>query len=140
MNYWDSDNKGKRSYHHTAPVNALYAIHESLRLLANEGLEKSWQRHANMHHILKSGLENLGVKFVVAEKHRLPQLNTIHIPDGIDDALIRNWLLEKYNLEIGAGLGEFSGKAWRIGLMGYSAKLENVALCLKALEDVLTPE
>lgn len=137
MNYWDGDNKGKRSYHHTAPVNALYAIHESLCLLADEGLEKAWQRHADMHHILKTSLENLGLKFVVAEKHRLPQLNTVYVPDGVNDAQIRKQLLEQYNLEIGAGLGGLAGKAWRIGLMGYSARAENVALCLKALENVL---
>ncbi len=139
MGYWSgtADNSAKRSYHHTAPVNALYALHESLRLLANEGLEAAWQRHADMHQVLRQGLEGLGLKFVVDEASRLPQLNAVYIPEGMDDAAVRKQLLENYNLEIGAGLGALAGKAWRIGLMGYGARRENVALCLKALEDVL---
>ena len=137
MGYWDASSDGKRSYHHTAPVNALYALHESLRLLSVEGLELAWQRHADMHQILCHGLQRLGLKFVVAEQQRLPQLNAVYIPEGIDDARVRKQLLENYNLEIGAGLGALAGKAWRIGLMGYGARRENVALCLKALEEVL---
>lgn len=139
MGYWSgsTDNSAKRSYHHTAPVNALYALHESLRLLANEGLEAAWQRHADMHQVLKQGLEGLGLKFVVEEACRLPQLNAVYIPEGIDDAAVRKQLLENYNLEIGAGLGALAGKAWRIGLMGFGARRENVALCLGALEEVL---
>jgi len=135
MSYWSGG--AKRSYHHTAPVNALYALHESLRLLAAEGLEHAWQRHREMHQLLKDGLDQLALKFVVAENCRLPQLNTIFIPDGVDDAAVRKQLLEQYNLEIGAGLGDLAGKAWRIGLMGYAARRENVALCLKALQHVL---
>lgn len=135
MSYWSGG--AKRSYHHTAPVNALYALHESLRLLAGEGLEQSWQRHADMHTLLKQGLVNLGLEFVVAEPYRLPQLNSVYIPQGVDDAAVRKQLLAQYNLEIGAGLGELAGKAWRIGLMGYAARRENIALCIKALEDVL---
>ncbi|MGL4475757.1 MAG: pyridoxal-phosphate-dependent aminotransferase family protein [Shewanella sp.] len=138
MGYWSGE--GKRSYHHTAPVNALYALHESLRLLADEGLEQAWQRHKVMHQQLKVGLQQLGLSFVVAENCRLPQLNTVYIPDGVNDAQVRKVLLERYNLEIGAGLGELAGKAWRIGLMGYGARAENVALCLKALEDVLNEQ
>ncbi|WP_231702432.1 pyridoxal-phosphate-dependent aminotransferase family protein [Rheinheimera lutimaris] len=136
MSYWSGG--AKRSYHHTAPVNALYALHESLRLLASEGLEQSWQRHADMHVLLKQGLTGLGLKFVVAEPYRLPQLNSVYIPQGVDDAAVRKQLLEQYNLEIGAGLGDLAGKAWRIGLMGYGARRENIALCIKALEDVLS--
>ncbi|MEO3878846.1 pyridoxal-phosphate-dependent aminotransferase family protein [Rheinheimera fenheensis] len=135
MSYWSGG--AKRSYHHTAPVNALYALHESLRLLADEGLEQSWQRHKDMHQLLKQGLTELGLKFVVAEPYRLPQLNSVYIPAGVDDASVRKQLLQQYNLEIGAGLGELTGKAWRIGLMGYAARRENVALCLKALQTVL---
>jgi alanine-glyoxylate transaminase/serine-glyoxylate transaminase/serine-pyruvate transaminase len=135
MGYWSGGSK--RSYHHTAPVNALYALHESLRVLADEGLEASWQRHAAMHVQLRDGLEQLGIRFVVDAAHRLPQLNSVYIPEGVDDAAIRTRLLEEFNLEIGAGLGELAGKAWRIGLMGYGARRENVALCLKALETVL---
>jgi alanine-glyoxylate transaminase/serine-glyoxylate transaminase/serine-pyruvate transaminase len=135
MSYWSGG--AKRSYHHTAPVNALYALHESLRLLAGEGLEQSWQRHKQMHELLKQGLTDLGLEFVVAEPYRLPQLNSVYIPQGVDDGAVRKQLLAQYNLEIGAGLGELAGKTWRIGLMGYAARRENIALCIKALEDVL---
>lgn len=139
MGYWSGDQAagGKRSYHHTAPVNALYALHESLRLLAEEGLENAWQRHAQMYQELRAGLTELGLTFVVDEQSRLPQLNAVYIPDGVDDAAVRSELLNRYNLEIGAGLGALAGKAWRIGLMGFGARRENVALCLKALQDVL---
>ncbi len=135
LGYWSG--AGKRSYHHTAPVNSLYALHEALLTLKNEGLESAWARHAAMHNTLKFGLESLGFKFVVEEDARLPQLNAVYIPEGVDEARIRAVLLEKYNLEIGAGLGALAGKAWRIGLMGYGAREENVALCLKALQDTL---
>ncbi|ASA55451.1 pyridoxal-phosphate-dependent aminotransferase family protein [Vibrio gazogenes] len=136
MGYWSGQQK--RSYHHTAPVNTLYALHESLVLLQEESLASSWHRHQQMHQQLKQGLEQLGLTFVVEASERLPQLNTVRIPEGIDDAWVRNYLLHQYNLEIGAGLGQFAGNAWRIGLMGYSARPENIALCLKALEDALT--
>ncbi|WP_087016748.1 pyridoxal-phosphate-dependent aminotransferase family protein [Thaumasiovibrio subtropicus] len=135
LGYWSGE--GKRSYHHTAPVNSLYALHESLVLLKNEGLENAWQRHREAHLMLKEGLETLGISFVVDESARLPQLNAVNIPNGIDDGEVRTRLLEEFNLEIGAGLGDLAGKAWRIGLMGYGARRENVALCLKALEEVL---
>ncbi|ARP39373.1 pyridoxal-phosphate-dependent aminotransferase family protein [Vibrio syngnathi] len=136
LGYWSGE--GKRSYHHTAPVNSLYALHESLVLLKNEGLDNAWSRHYAMHQKLKAGVEALGLEFVVDEESRLPQLNALYFPEGIDEAKIRTQLLEEYNLEIGAGLGSLAGKAWRIGLMGYGARKENVALCLKALQDVLT--
>ncbi|MEZ9143003.1 alanine--glyoxylate aminotransferase family protein [Vibrio sp. 10N.286.52.C3] len=135
LGYWSGE--GKRSYHHTAPVNSLYALHESLVLLKNEGLDNAWSRHHAMHQELKEGVEALGLKFVVDEESRLPQLNALYFPEGIDEAKIRTQLLEEYNLEIGVGLGSLAGKAWRIGLMGYGARKENVALCLKALKDVL---
>lgn len=135
LGYWSGE--GKRSYHHTAPVNSLYALHESLVLLKNEGLDNAWSRHHAMYQELKEGVEALGLKFVVDEESRLPQLNTLYFPEGIDEAKVRTQLLEEYNLEIGAGLGSLAGKAWRIGLMGYGARKENVALCLKALQDVL---
>ncbi|HDS1205607.1 TPA: alanine--glyoxylate aminotransferase family protein [Shewanella algae] len=135
MGYWSGD--GKRSYHHTAPVNALYSLHEALRLLAEEGLENAWQRHRDTHLLLRQGLESMGLEFVVAEQSRLPQLNAVYIPQGVDDGTVRKQLLDNYNLEIGAGLGALAGKAWRIGLMGYGARRENVALCLRALAEVL---
>ncbi|RKF21313.1 alanine--glyoxylate aminotransferase family protein [Alginatibacterium sediminis] len=135
MNYWSSTQK--RSYHHTAPVTSLYAMHEALVQLHHEGLENSWNRHQQQHMVLRDGLEAMGIEFIVDPKYRLPQLNTVAIPNGVDDALIRSRLLNEYNLEIGAGLGAFAGKAWRIGLMGYAARTENVSLCLAALREVL---
>ncbi|GAA0819905.1 alanine--glyoxylate aminotransferase family protein [Colwellia asteriadis] len=135
MDYWSG--QGKRSYHHTAPVNSLYALHESLVILQNEGLEQSWQRHRTMHNKLAGGLEQLGINFIVPKEERLPQLNAVYIPEGVDDAAVRHTLLNDYNLEIGAGLGAFAGKAWRIGLMGYAARNENVTLCLAALKNTL---
>ena len=137
MDYWSNNAGGKRSYHHTAPVNSLYALHESLVQLHNEGLENAWQRHQTHHNALASGLKQLGIEFIVPESERLPQLNAVIIPDGVDDAKVRSFLLNEFNLEIGAGLGAFAGKAWRIGLMGYAAKSENVILCLAALKQAL---
>jgi len=135
MGYWSG--KGKRSYHHTVPVNSLYALHESLVMLQEEGLENAWARHEKQHQALKAGLTELGIEFIVDEAYRLPQLNTVVIPEGVDDAAVRSTLLNEFNLEIGAGLGTLAGKAWRIGLMGYAARSENVALCLAALKSAL---
>ncbi|MDZ7828863.1 MAG: alanine--glyoxylate aminotransferase family protein [Halofilum sp. (in: g-proteobacteria)] len=138
MGYWgDGGGSAKRSYHHTAPVNALYGLHEALVMLTEEGLENRWARHRHMHNALKAGLEALGLGFVVDEEHRLPQLNSVWSPEGVDEAAVRAALLNQFNLEIGAGLGDFAGKVWRIGLMGHSARAENVILCLGALEAVL---
>lgn len=135
MGYWGG--ASKRAYHHTAPVNAMYALHEALLLLREEGLEQSWVRHQRQHQALVAGLEALGLRMLVAPQERLPQLNLVALPDGIDDARVRATLLQDYGLEIGAGLGTLAGKAWRIGLMGHSACRRNVLLCLTALEDVL---
>ncbi len=135
MGYWSGE--GKRAYHHTAPVNSLYALHESLLMLQQEGIENSWARHKTQHDTLAKGLTKLGLDFIVPESERLPQLNSVYIPSGIDDAKVRQFLLQEYNLEIGAGLGQFAGQAWRIGLMGFTARSENVALCLAALENAL---
>ncbi len=135
MGYWGKN--AKRAYHHTAPVNAMYSLHEALVMLQDEGLENSWQRHKANHLALRAGLEAMGLEFVVAEDHRLPQLNSVTIPDGVDDAEVRSRLLNEFNLEIGAGLGTLAGKVWRIGLMGHSSRAENVILCLAALEAVL---
>ncbi|GAB2675780.1 alanine--glyoxylate aminotransferase family protein [Aliiglaciecola sp. 3_MG-2023] len=135
MGYWGAGTK--RAYHHTAPVNSLYALHESLIILKEEGLEAAWQRHQDMHNKLREGLEALGLEFIVEEKYRLPQLNTVRIPDGVDDAKVREILLNEYNLEIGAGLGSLAGKVWRIGLMGYGSNLKNVNYCIESLQAVL---
>ncbi|HMV17763.1 MAG TPA: alanine--glyoxylate aminotransferase family protein [Zoogloea sp.] len=134
LGYWSG---AKRTYHHTAPVNPLYGLHESLLMLAEEGLEAAWQRHRDNHLRLRAGLEALGLRFVVREDARLPQLNTVWVPDGVDEAAARTRLLKEYGLEIGAGLGVFAGKVWRIGLMGHSSRPANIALCLAALKDVL---
>jgi alanine-glyoxylate transaminase/serine-glyoxylate transaminase/serine-pyruvate transaminase len=136
MGYWGEGQK--RAYHHTAPVNALYGLHEALIILEEEGLKASWARHQRNHNALKAGLEAMGLSFIVPENERLPQLNTVTIPDGVDEAQVRQQLLQQYNLEIGAGLGALAGKVWRIGLMGYASNPSNVMLCANALEAVLS--
>lgn len=136
MGYWGSG--AKRAYHHTAPINALYALHEALVMLKNEGLENAWARHRKNHEVLKAGLEAMGLTFIVPEDQRLPQLNAVSIPEGVDDALVRSRLLNEFNVEIGAGLGDLAGKVWRIGLMGHSSRAENILLCIGALEAVLS--
>jgi alanine-glyoxylate transaminase/serine-glyoxylate transaminase/serine-pyruvate transaminase len=135
MGYWGSGQR--RAYHHTAPVNALYGLHEALLILREEGLENAWARHHRNHLALRAGLEAMGLRLIVREEDRLPQLNAVAIPDGVDDAAVRARLLEELDLEIGAGLGALSGKVWRIGLMGHSSNARNVVLCLGALEAVL---
>jgi alanine-glyoxylate transaminase/serine-glyoxylate transaminase/serine-pyruvate transaminase len=135
MAYWGGGSK--RAYHHTAPVNALYALHEALVMLQQEGIKHSWKRHQDNHLILRAGLEAMGLGFIVDEEYRLPQLNAVTIPAGVDEAQVRSRLLNEFNLEIGAGLGTLAGKVWRIGLMGHSSRKENIFLCLSALEAVL---
>ena len=134
MGYWGS---GKRVYHHTAPINLLYGLHEALAMLQEEGLENSWARHRHQHLALRSGIEAMGLSLLVHESARLPQLNAIVVPEGVDDAVLRSRLLNEYNLEIGAGMGSLAGKIVRIGLMGYGANMKNVMYCLEALEAVL---
>lgn len=136
MGYWSGG--GKRAYHHTAPVNSLYALHESLVMLFEEGLENAWTRHQQHHEALRAGLEAMGINFLVEEEYRLPQLNTVYVPEGVDEAEVRSRLLKDYSLEIGAGLGSLAGKVWRIGLMGSSCSRRNVMLCLAALENTLS--
>jgi len=139
VGYWgDGQGGGKRAYHHTAPVNSLYALHESLRLLHAEGLNNAINRHASMHEKLKHGLASIGLELLVTEDIRLPQLNTVIIPDGVDDAQIRARLLNEFNLEIGAGLGALAGKVWRIGLMGFAASDKNIDFCVASLKKVLS--
>jgi alanine-glyoxylate transaminase/serine-glyoxylate transaminase/serine-pyruvate transaminase len=135
LGYWGS--AGKRTYHHTAPVNTLYGLHESLVILAEEGIENSWTRHADNHAMLRDGFEAMGLKFVVETEYRLPQLNTVYIPEGVDDAEVRGRLLNEFNLEIGAGLGDLAGKVWRFGLMGHASSVKNIDYCLSALKQVL---
>ena len=136
LGYWGGG--GKRSYHHTAPINALYGLHEALIVLEEEGIENAWQRHRDNHLALRAGIEAMGLSFVVDEADRLPQLNSVSIPDGIDDTTVRGRLLNEYGLEIGAGLGPMAGRIWRIGLMGFASNQKNVLLCLGALDAVLS--
>lgn len=138
MGYWGSgDATPMRAYHHTAPINALYGLHESLVMLAEEGLEASWARHRHMHEALKAGVESMGLEFVVEAPSRLPQLNAVRVPVGVDETAVRQRLLEEFGLELGGGLGALAGKIWRIGLMGHSARADNVRQCLRALEAAL---
>jgi alanine-glyoxylate transaminase / serine-glyoxylate transaminase / serine-pyruvate transaminase len=134
LGYWGSTN---RTYHHTAPINGLFALHEALLLVREEGLENAWARHQRHHLALRAGLEAMGLEFLVQEGARLPQMNAVQVPEGVNEAQVRKTLLEEFNLEIGAGLGPLAGKIWRFGLMGYSCKPENVMLCLSALGSVL---
>ncbi len=135
MGYWGGG--AKRAYHHTAPVNDLYALHESLVMLQEEGLEAAHARHRRNHLALVAGLEAMGLSMAVAPEWRLPQLNSVRIPEGVDDAAVRAALLADFDLEIGAGLGALAGKTWRIGLMGHASNERNVLFCLTSLEAVL---
>ncbi len=135
LGYW---NATTRTYHHTAPTNSLFALHEALLLIREEGLENSWARHQRHHVALKAGLEAMGLKLLVKEPHRLPQMNAVFCPEGVEEAEVRKTLLEEFNLEIGAGLGPLKGKIWRFGIMGYSCRPDNVMLCLAALGSVLS--
>lgn len=138
MSYWGGE--GGRTYHHTAPINALYGLHESLVAIFEEGVQAAVVRHARMHEGLAAGLEAAGLKLLVDEKHRLPQLNTVIVPDGVDEAAVRTHVLNAWDLEIGAGLGPLKGKVWRIGLMGASATPWHVRLCLTALGEALAAQ
>jgi len=133
--YWGPG--AKRAYHHTAPINSLYALDEALRILKREGLENSWERHASNYRKLLAGIEAMGLEFYVEPEYRLPQLNAVVVPDGVDEAAVRSFLLNEFNLEIGAGLGSLAGKIWRIGLMGASSTEKHVELCLKGLKAAL---
>jgi alanine-glyoxylate transaminase/serine-glyoxylate transaminase/serine-pyruvate transaminase len=132
-NYWGQE----RAYHHTAPINMLYALHEALTIVLEEGLEKRFERHRAKHQLLQDGLAKMGITYASQEGHGLPMLNLAKVPDGVDDATVRRRLLEEYGIEIGSGLGVFKGKVWRIGLMGYGASRRNVRLFLAALQEIL---
>ena len=133
-NYWGSD----RVYHHTAPVNMTYALREALQIIVEEGLEARFARHERNHRMLRAGLEAMGLSYIPEQS--LATLNAVHVPDGVDDAAVRKSLLTEFGIEIGAGLGPFKGKAWRIGLMGTSSTARNVMLILGALETILASQ
>ena len=134
--YYTGGGGGGRVYHHTAPINMTYALHEALMIVLEEGLDARVERHAQMHRRLRAGLEAMGLSYI--PKHSLYSLNCIGIPAGADDAKVRRRLLEEYGIEIGAGLGPMAGKAWRIGLMGHGATVRNVDLVLTALKAVMS--
>ncbi len=138
--YWGETSGGWRAYHHTAPVSMNYALHEALRIVAEEGLENRAKRHERNHRALVAGVEAMGLKMQVAPEHRLWTLNAVAIPEGVDDARVRNRLLNEFNIEIGGGLGVFRGKVWRVGLMGAGSTENNVLLLLGALEKALRDE
>jgi alanine-glyoxylate transaminase/serine-glyoxylate transaminase/serine-pyruvate transaminase len=131
--YWGSE----RFYHHTAPINMLYALREAIAIVLEEGLENRFERHRDMHGLLRAGLKELGIEYVSQEGRHLPMLNAVKIPAGVEDLAVRRRLLEEFGIEIGGGLGNFKGNAWRIGLMGHAASRRNVTLVLAALAQVL---
>jgi len=136
--YWGPG--AKRAYHHTAPINMLYALHEALLILKKEGLRNAWSRHEANHQKLRAGLETMGLEFYVEPQYRLPQLNAVKVPQGVDEAAVRGFLLNQYNLEIGAGLGTLAGKIWRIGLMGASSSDKHIELCLDGMTAALAKD
>lgn len=131
--YWGQD----RFYHHTAPITSIFALREGLRILLEEGLEARWERHMKNHRALKAGLLAMGLEYSAAEGNQLPQLNSVKIPAGVDDLAVRKRLLDVFGIEFGGGLGDFKGKVWRIGLMGYNSRPSCVLLALAALEQCL---
>ena len=131
--YWGSE----RIYHHTAPISMNYALHEALRIVLEEGLESSWKRHREVHGAFVREMRKLEIEPAVAEGIRAPMINAIKIPDGADDAKIRQRLYDDFNIEIGAGLGPLKGKIWRVGLMGHGSRVENIEILSKALKQLI---
>ncbi|MBX2998327.1 MAG: alanine--glyoxylate aminotransferase family protein [Caldilineaceae bacterium] len=131
--YWGEEHR----YHHTAPINLNYALRESMRMVVEEGLSECWQRHRNNAELLWIGLSDLDLDCYVEADYRLPSLTTIRVPQGINDRAVARYLLTHYNIEIGLGLGELAGKIWRVGLMGFNSRAENVTLLLTAFEEAL---
>lgn len=134
INYWEGET---RAYHHTAPINMLYGLYAALGVVLDEGMEAVFARHQEAHNALVKGLDNLGLSMAVEAESRLPMLNAVTIPEGVDDAGVRTALIKEHDIEIGAGLGPLAGKIWRIGLMGHTARQENVERLLEALKKLL---
>ena len=135
-NYWGQN----RVYHHTGPINMTWGLYEALCLIHEEGLENCFARHLRNHRALKAGLAAIGIKYSAQEGRQLPMLNAVYVPEGVDDAAIRSALLTRFGIEIGAGLGAYKGKVWRIGLMGFGSRPANVLLFLSALEQLLAEQ
>jgi alanine-glyoxylate transaminase / serine-glyoxylate transaminase / serine-pyruvate transaminase len=131
--YWGEE----RFYHHTTPISMIYALHEALPLILEEGLEARWARHQLNHRALKVGLAAMNITYAATEGHQLPTLNAVRIPEGVDDLAVRKQMLNDFGIEIGGGLGDFKGKVWRIGLMGFNSNPNSVLLFLSALEQCL---
>ena len=129
--YWGKE----RVYHHTAPINMIYGLREALQIVLEEGLEERFARHKLNSEAFIRGIEAMGLNMIAPEGYRTPTLNAVRIPEGVEDIGVRNYLLDKYGIEIGGGLGDFKGKAWRVGLMGESSRKNNVILLLAALDD-----
>jgi alanine-glyoxylate transaminase/serine-glyoxylate transaminase/serine-pyruvate transaminase len=129
---------GARKYHHTAPISMVFALHAGLGVVLDEGLRTCWQRHEEAGKALQDGLEKRGYELIAPVTNRLPELTTVWVPPGVDEAFVRRALLERYGIEIGGGVGAMAGKAWRIGCMGHTARLRNVATLLAALDEVVT--
>lgn len=137
VKYWEAGGGGARVYHHTAPINMLYGLHAALDNVLSEGLEACFKRHAAVHAQLAEGLEKMGLDLLVEPEARLPMLNAVLVPDGVNEATVRQRLRKDFNIEVGAGLGPLAGKIWRIGLMGHTARPENVQRLLDALSSCL---
>ena len=133
-NYWAG---AKRAYHHTAPVSSVFALHEALNIVLEEGLEARWARHQEVHQHLRTQLEKRGFRFLVDAAHRLPNLNAVFLPEGVDEAPLRSKLLDQFNIEVGGGLGAFAGKLWRVGIMGESATKNHVNRLTSALDELM---
>lgn len=133
MKYWGSE----RMYHHTAPISSVYALNEGLKIVLEEGLNPRWERHRQNWSLLKSGLQSMGLTYLTKEHCQLPALSAVCIPNGVDDMTVRKRLLTDFGIEIGGGLGQFKGKLWRIGLMGYGSSEENVQKLLEAMKKCL---
>ncbi len=131
--YWGDE----RTYHHTAPINMNYALREALRLVAEEGLEARWARHQANAELFWAGLAEMGIDCLVPHEYRLPSLTTVCVPDGVDAKAVAGRLLREYNIEIAGGFGPLAGQIWRVGLMGFNSRPENVKLLLSALKEVL---
>lgn len=126
-----------RTYHHTAPISMVYAIREALTIVAEEGLEKRWARHRAVAEEFWKGLEAMGLECHVAKEHRLPSLTTVKVPDGVDSKAVTKYMLDKFEIEIGNGLGDLAGKVWRIGLMGFNSRFDNVNTLLSTMKEAL---
>lgn len=131
--YWGNE----RVYHHTAPISMNYALHEALRIVLEEGLESSWMRHRQVHAVFIREMRRLEIEPAVVESIRAPMINAIRVPEGVDDAKVRQRLYDEFDIEIGAGLGPLKGKIWRVGLMGHGARVENVELLANALKQLI---